>query len=156
MTAAATAAESTPAALDSFLEACLARTHLLDAVAWWMLWASLFFAAATGAIALYRLATVKPPPLKPEEGPAAISAAVLEPLAKLLETLAKLPVWFSLFLAGFALAWLASSISDGQCGNRPEAAAPSDADAGADGDDGDEEAPKEGDAAAKPAPSPPG
>ena len=131
-----TAAPSpTAAPLDPFLQACFDRVGYLDQLAWLMLWAALILAVVAGGVVLY--VSIKEATKKPETKPKSqaglegIPLPALEPLAKLLETLAKLPVWFSLFLAGLALAWFASSISDGRCGNAPEAAAPVKQEAGA-------------------------
>lgn len=121
------------APLDPFIQACLERIHYLDQVAALMLWAALLLALLTGAVAVYAaytVATKQPAPVKKNKADlnesvvASISPAVLEPLGKFLEVLNKLQVWFFLFLAGVALAWFASGISDGRCGNAPDAPAP--------------------------------
>ncbi|MGH8679598.1 MAG: hypothetical protein ACREUQ_14765 [Burkholderiales bacterium] len=145
-------AAATP--LDPFLKSCLERVGDLDQLAWWMMLGALLLAFSAGILALY--AAYKAATRKPDatEGVKAIKPDVLEPLAKFLETLSKLPVWFFLFLAGLALAWFASSISDGNCGN-PSAGAGAE-DAAKPDADKPAGAPAKGDAAAKPAPSPPG
>lgn len=124
-TAATAAPAGQPVLADPFLSACLDRVHDLDSLAWLMILAGLLLAAAAGGAAIYNL--VKPAPAAAqgddgENGPAAltsISSAVAEAISKLLETLGKLPVWFALFIGGMALYWLASDLSDGQCGHKP-------------------------------------
>lgn len=154
---AAPSPDATP--LDPFLQACLERIHDLDQIARLMLWAALVLAAVAGGVVLYvaiKEARKKPETKpKPQAGLEGIPAAALEPLGKFLETLSKLPVWFSLFLAGVALAWFASSISDGRCGNAADAAAPAKNEAGAsDKGPADKAAAKEP-AAGNPTPTPP-
>ena len=105
---------------EEIMELCRARVELLDSFGFWFLMVSILMAVAYGSIAAFRMWRQPLPTATGEAGGLAATPAAVEAVGKLVEALTKAPAWIGLFIGGFALLWLASSISDGMCGNVPD------------------------------------